>query len=79
MPYGYNGKILHVDLTSGTDRVEEPSWVFYRTYWGGGLLAPRVRRRGLIDPVQPPRAQAEPAAYAGQSGDNSQMTRRIGT
>ena len=39
MPLGYNGKILHVDLTAGTTSVEEPSWVFYRTYWGGGLLA----------------------------------------
>ncbi len=39
MLHGYNGKILHVDLTLGKMHVEEPSWVFYRTYWGGGLLA----------------------------------------
>lgn len=38
MPFGYNGKILHVDLSSGTWRVEEPTETFYRTYWGGGAL-----------------------------------------
>jgi aldehyde:ferredoxin oxidoreductase len=35
MPYGYNGKILHVDLTNGTLRVEEPPESFYRKYLGG--------------------------------------------
>ncbi len=35
MPYGYNGKILHVDLTAGTLTVEEPPENFYRTYLGG--------------------------------------------
>ena len=35
MPYAYNGKILHVDLTSGTLSVEEPPEAFYRRYMGG--------------------------------------------
>ncbi|MBC8450573.1 MAG: hypothetical protein H8D78_22795 [Chloroflexi bacterium] len=35
MPHGYNGKILHVDLTTGTLTVEEPSEAFYRKYLGG--------------------------------------------
>jgi len=35
MPFGYNGKILHVDLTRGTTRVEEPDEKWYRTYLGG--------------------------------------------
>lgn len=36
MPNGYNGKILHVDLSSMKMKVEEPEEVFYRTYLGGG-------------------------------------------
>ncbi len=39
MPYGYNGKILHVDLTDSSYGIEEPSEKFYRTYFGGGGLA----------------------------------------
>ena len=35
MPNGYNGKILHVDLTKGTLTVEEPKEAFYRKYLGG--------------------------------------------
>jgi aldehyde:ferredoxin oxidoreductase len=35
MPYGYNGKILHVDLTTGALTVEEPPDAFYRQYLGG--------------------------------------------
>jgi aldehyde:ferredoxin oxidoreductase len=35
MPYGYNGKILHVDLTTDTLSVEEPAEAFYRQYMGG--------------------------------------------
>ena len=37
--FGYNGKILHVDLGSRTSTVEEPDERFWRTYAGGGLLA----------------------------------------
>jgi aldehyde:ferredoxin oxidoreductase len=38
MPYGYNGKILHVDLTQGELTVEEPEEVFYRKYLGGSAM-----------------------------------------
>lgn len=38
MPYGYNGNILHVDLTSGAIEVETPSEHFYRTYMGGSAM-----------------------------------------
>jgi aldehyde:ferredoxin oxidoreductase len=38
MPYGYNGRILHVDLTLGAVRVEEPPGQFYRRYFGGSAL-----------------------------------------
>lgn len=39
MPYGYNGKILHVDLTKGKLEVEEPSTAFYRKYLGGSAMS----------------------------------------
>ena len=35
MPIGYNGKILHVDLSKGSWHVEEPEEKWYRTYMGG--------------------------------------------
>lgn len=38
MPYGYHGKILHVDLTTGSLTVEEPDEIFYRTYMGGSAM-----------------------------------------
>jgi aldehyde:ferredoxin oxidoreductase len=38
MAYGYNGKILHVNLTSGELRVEAPPESFYRKYLGGSAL-----------------------------------------
>lgn len=39
MPHGYNGKILHVNLTSGEISVESPGEAFYRKYMGGSALA----------------------------------------
>ncbi len=39
MNYGYNGCILHVDLTKQTWEVERPDEVWYRTYMGGSSLA----------------------------------------
>jgi aldehyde:ferredoxin oxidoreductase len=39
MPYGYHGKILHLDLTYGQFRVEEPPEAFYREWMGGSALA----------------------------------------
>lgn len=38
MPYGYNGKILHVDLSRGTLTIEEPPQAFYRKYMGGSAM-----------------------------------------
>jgi aldehyde:ferredoxin oxidoreductase len=38
MPYGYHGKILHVDLTSGELEIEQPPEEFYRFYMGGSAL-----------------------------------------
>ncbi len=38
MPYGYSGRILHVDLTEGRLEYEEPPEVFYRKYMGGSAL-----------------------------------------
>jgi aldehyde:ferredoxin oxidoreductase len=38
MLHGYAGKILHVDLTSGSVEVESPSEEFYRQYIGGSLF-----------------------------------------
>ena len=38
MPFGYNGKILHVDLTHGKLEVEEPPEAFYRKYMGGSAM-----------------------------------------
>ena len=35
MPYGYNGKILRVDLSRGAISVGEPDEDFYRRYVGG--------------------------------------------
>ena len=40
MPYGYNGKILRVDLSSGSIKTEEYPDHFYRQYFGGeGFIA----------------------------------------
>lgn len=38
MPNGYNGKILHVDLTRGALTVETPPESFYRKYLGGSAM-----------------------------------------
>ncbi len=39
MPYGYHGRILRVDLDSGSISVEEPQELLYSRYLGGGTLA----------------------------------------
>jgi len=38
MPFGYNGKILKVDLTAGTLQDEHPEEIIYRKYLGGSAL-----------------------------------------
>jgi aldehyde:ferredoxin oxidoreductase len=56
MPYGYNGKILHVDLTTGDMTIEEPPETFYRKYMGGSAMAMYYILREVpagIDPLAP--------------------------
>ena len=36
--FGFTGKILHVNLTTGHIEIEQPSEEFYRTYWGGSAM-----------------------------------------
>lgn len=38
MAFGYQGKLLHVDLTSGELTIEEPDERFYRRYMGGSAM-----------------------------------------
>ena len=53
MPFGYNGRILHVDLSSGQLQVEEPSEAWYRTYVGGTALAAYYLLKCLKPAVDP--------------------------
>jgi aldehyde:ferredoxin oxidoreductase len=56
MSHGYNGKILHVDLTSRQLSVEEPEEAFYRKYMGGSALAMYYLLRDMppgVDPLGP--------------------------
>lgn len=56
MPFGYNGKILHVDLTQQVFHVDEPEEKWYRTYMGGSGFASyfllKLVKPG-IDPLSP--------------------------
>lgn len=54
MPFGYNGKILHVNLTDRSWEIETPDENWYRTYVGGSALAAYYLLKGLkpgIDPL----------------------------
>lgn len=56
MPNGYNGKVLHVDLTSGSLTVEEPNEAFYRKYLGGSAMGMHYILRDMpkgADPLGP--------------------------
>jgi len=56
MPNGYNGKILHVDLTKGKLETEEPSDAFYRKYMGGSAMGMHYILREMpkgADPLGP--------------------------
>jgi aldehyde:ferredoxin oxidoreductase len=53
MPYGYNGRILHVDLSSRKWNVEEPDESWYRTYVGGSALAAYYLLKYLKAGVEP--------------------------
>jgi len=56
MPYGYTGKILHVDLTNGALDVETPEEAFYRKYLGGSAMGMHYILRDMskdADPLGP--------------------------
>src|SRR5919201_1527805 len=56
MPFGYNQKILQVDLTDQTFEVETPPESFYKKYAGGSALGLYYLLRDLpprIDPLSP--------------------------
>jgi len=53
MPFGYNGKILHVNLTDSTWEIEEPNENWYRTYVGGSSLAAYYLLKYLKPGVDP--------------------------
>jgi aldehyde:ferredoxin oxidoreductase len=56
MPNGYNGRILHVDLTNSVLTVEEPDEAFYRKYLGGSAMGMHYILREMpkgADPLGP--------------------------
>ncbi|HZD57899.1 MAG TPA: aldehyde ferredoxin oxidoreductase family protein [Anaerolineales bacterium] len=56
MPYGYAGKILHLDLSSRTLEIEEPPESFYRQYMGGSAMGLYYILREMpagLDPLSP--------------------------
>jgi len=56
MPYGYNGKILRVDLNNESISVEEPPEIQYCRYLGGGTFALNYllkELRSKSDPLGP--------------------------
>ena len=56
MPYGYNGRILRVNLSDRSISVEEPSELFYRRYLGGWNFVASVLLTEMepgIDPLGP--------------------------
>ena len=53
MPYGYWGKVLHVDLTSGQIEVENPPDDFYRATMGGSALAMHYLLKKMPAGVEP--------------------------
>ncbi len=56
MPYGYHGRILHVNLTTGELDVETPDEHFYRKYMGGSALGLYYALREIpvgADPLGP--------------------------
>ena len=53
MPFGYNGKILRIDLSKENYSIEQPDEIFYRTYWGGrgvGLYYMLKEMKPGVDP-----------------------------
>ncbi len=56
MPNGYQGRILHVNLTDRTLTTEEPPEAFYRMYMGGSAFNLHYLLKEMapgIDPLGP--------------------------
>jgi aldehyde:ferredoxin oxidoreductase len=53
MPFGYNAKILHLNLTTSTWKIETPDPQWYRTYVGGSSLAAYYLLKHLPPGVDP--------------------------
>ncbi len=56
MPYGYTGKILHLDLNNQTLEIEQPPEAFYRKYLGGSAMGLYYILKGTpkgVDPLAP--------------------------
>ncbi len=56
MPHGYNGKILHVNLTTHHIEIEEPDLAFYRKYMGGSAMGLYYLFKNMpagVDPLSP--------------------------
>jgi aldehyde:ferredoxin oxidoreductase len=53
MPFGYTGKILHVDLTNHKLEIEEPPESFYRKYMGGSAMGMYYLLRDMPPGTEP--------------------------
>jgi aldehyde:ferredoxin oxidoreductase len=56
VPFGYHGRILHVDLTTSRLEVEQPDEAFYRHYMGGSALGAYYLLKNTppgVDPLGP--------------------------
>jgi aldehyde:ferredoxin oxidoreductase len=53
MAYGYTGKILHVDLSSGKLELETPPETFYRKYLGGSAMGMHYILREMPKGAEP--------------------------
>lgn len=53
MPYGYNGRILHINLSDARYEVEEPTEAWYRSYVGGSSLTSYYLLKNLKPGVDP--------------------------
>ncbi len=56
MPFGFNGRILRVNLSARTTSIEEPQEGVYRSFLGGGALASYFllkEQQAQVDPLGP--------------------------
>ncbi|MCL5045578.1 MAG: hypothetical protein M1598_02025 [Actinobacteria bacterium] len=72
MSFGYNGKILHIDLSRREISVEEPSESLYRSYLGGpgiGMYYLLKLLKPGVDPLSPENVLVfAPGAITGSPG-----------